>query len=415
MSHLDTHDSGQDSGINLSGSEATRRPYDETHADPDETRTWGIPRMLLILLGLAAAWFVLQGVQGLRDMIGPVFLAINLVLAASPLQSLLVRKGAPRWLGAVAAGLVVMVFLAVFMLALGWSITALVTELPQYRDKVLGLWGQALDLLARFGISKDQLMTQAKGIDPQSVVSVLSGVLSNVSGVASLLAVVVTTILFLMMDSIEFSRRLDQAAAHHPRMAEALRSFAEGVRRYWVVTTLFGLIVAAVNVAQLWIMGIPLALAWGVLSFLTNYIPNIGFILGLIPPTLMALLDKGPVAALIVFIGYCVVNFVVQSVVQPKFTGDAVGVTPTMAFLSLILWAWVLGPLGALLALPCTLLAKALLVDADPSARWVNALIAADASSAEADSTAEAFEPDDSDKSDRSDRSDQSDRAHTSR
>lgn len=380
--------------VALSHDEEQRMPYDERPQPKAEDRTWGLPRMLLILLSLMAAWFVLQGTQGLRDLIGPVFLAINLVLAVSPLQQWIVKKGAPKWLGAVVAGLLVMLFLAAFMFALGWSITALVTELPQYRDKLLNLWDQALQMLSQFGISQDQLTQQVKGIDPQSVVSVLSGVLSNVSGVASLLAVVVTTILFLMMDSVDFGPRLTKAAEYHPRMAEALRSFGEGVRRYWVVTTLFGLIVAVVNVAELLILGVPLALAWGVLSFLTNYIPNIGFVLGLIPPALMALLDKGPWAALAVVIGYCLVNFVVQSVIQPKFTGDAVGVTPTIAFVSLLLWAWVLGPLGALLALPCTLLAKALLIDSDPHARWANALIASNADTAEADSTAEAIEPD---------------------
>ena len=46
-----------------------------------------------------------------------------------------------------------------------------------------------------------------------------------------------------------------------------------------------------------------------------------------------------------------------------------------MTFVSLIFWGWVMGPLGALLAVPMTLLAKALLVDIDPSSRWALPLI----------------------------------------
>jgi AI-2 transport protein TqsA len=72
---------------------------------------------------------------------------------------------------------------------------------------------------------------------------------------------------------------------------------------------------------------------------------------------------------------YGVLNFVVQSVVQPRFVGDAVGLSSTVTFLSLILWSWVLGPIGAILAVPLTLLVKALLVDSDPRATWVNAMI----------------------------------------
>jgi predicted PurR-regulated permease PerM len=58
-------------------------------------------------------------------------------------------------------------------------------------------------------------------------------------------------------------------------------------------------------------------------------------------------------------------------VLQPKFVGDAVGLTTTMSFLSLILWAFLLGPLGAILAIPASLLVKAIMVDVDPEAKWL--------------------------------------------
>ena len=74
-------------------------------------------------------------------------------------------------------------------------------------------------------------------------------------------------------------------------------------------------------------------------------------------------------------VAYSVLNFVVQSIIQPKFAGNAVGLTPTLSFISLLLWTAVLGPLGALLALPMSLLVKALLIDPDAKTRWVNALI----------------------------------------
>ena len=116
---------------------------------------------------------------------------------------------------------------------------------------------------------------------------------------------------------------------------------------------------------------------WGLLSFLTNFIPNIGFIIGLVPPALLALLDGGVPEMLLVIAVYCVLNLVIQSIIQPRFVGDSVGLGTTVTFLALIFWAWLLGPLGALLAIPLTLLVKALLVDVDPTARWAIALGAA--------------------------------------
>ena len=65
------------------------------------------------------------------------------------------------------------------------------------------------------------------------------------------------------------------------------------------------------------------------------------------------------------------INIVVQTLIQPRFTGDAVGVNPTVAFLSLIFWSYLLGVLGALLAIPATTFVKSLLVDHSASGSLV--------------------------------------------
>ena len=83
------------------------------------------------------------------------------------------------------------------------------------------------------------------------------------------------------------------------------------------------------------------------------------------------MLVGGPGLAIAVIVVYCVLNFIIQSVLQPKFVGDAVGLTTTVSFLSLIVWAYILGPIGAILAIPASLLFKALLVDMDADAQWL--------------------------------------------
>jgi AI-2 transport protein TqsA len=181
---------------------------------------------------------------------------------------------------------------------------------------------------------------------------------------------------FLIIDSSSFPRRLAAAAAQRPHLVEALTGFAGATRQYVVVSTVFGLIVALVDVAALYWLDVPLPWLWGLLSFITNYIPNVGFVLGLLPPALLALLQGGIRQAVLVVVAYSVINFLIQSLIQPKFVGDAVGLSITLTFLSLVFWTFVIGPLGALLAVPLSLFAKALLVDADPESRWLNPLIA---------------------------------------
>jgi hypothetical protein len=72
-----------------------------------------------------------------------------------------------------------------------------------------------------------------------------------------------------------------------------------------------------------------------------------------------------------VIIVYGVINGGVQSIIQPKAVGSAVSLNQTITFFSVLFWAVVIGPIGAILAIPLTLLARTFLVDSDPDAAWV--------------------------------------------
>jgi AI-2 transport protein TqsA len=181
----------------------------------------------------------------------------------------------------------------------------------------------------------------------------------------------VVVLIFLAVDGTVFDQRMAKVRAGREPVLDALGVFAKGTRKYFGVATIFGGIVAVLDGAALLILGIPAAGLWALLAFVTNYIPNIGFIIGLIPPAILGLLVGGPTLAISVIVVYCVLNFIIQSVLQPKFVGDAVGLTTTISFLSLIVWAYILGPIGAILAIPASLLVKALMVDMDPDAQWL--------------------------------------------
>jgi AI-2 transport protein TqsA len=196
-----------------------------------------------------------------------------------------------------------------------------------------------------------------------------------VAGALSHAVLLLALLLFMGLDAANYPARLLSAATQRPQIVTALRSFAHGTRQYLLVSTVFGLIVAVIDTLVLWALDVPLPLLWGLLAFITNYIPNVGFIIGLVPPALLGLLEGGPDLMLTVIILYSIINFVIQSIIQPKFVGDAVGLSTTLSFLSLVFWAGVIGPLGALLAIPLSLLVKALLIDIDPTTQWISRLI----------------------------------------
>jgi predicted PurR-regulated permease PerM len=137
----------------------------------------------------------------------------------------------------------------------------------------------------------------------------------------------------------------------------------------------FGAVVAVGDAIALALLSVPAAPLWGLLAFITNYVPNIGFVLGVVPPALLGLLAGGWGELVAIVVVYSLLNFVVQTLIQPRFVGDSVGLSMTVTFVALLFWGWVMGALGALLAIPLTLLVKALLVDVDPRGHWLDALL----------------------------------------
>lgn len=340
-------------------------------------REYGLPRGVIILLGLAATVIAAAGLQTMASIIAPTFLALTLVITAHPIMSLLIRRRCPRWLAAVVTLVVVYVVVLGLVASLALSVAQLIIVMPQYTGRFVALYRSTIDWLTSLGLSSQQITTALSSFDPTTLIPAATSLLGSTLGATSVFVFLLTVTVFVVMDAGDIPRRLKLAARERPQLVAALDAFAVGVRRYWLVSAIFGLIVAVLDVGALFIIGVPLAVMWGLLSFITNFIPNIGFVLGVIPPALLALLDGGVGKMIAVLVVYSVLNLVIQVIIQPKFTGDAVGVTTTVSFLSLAFWAFILGPLGALLALPATLFAKTMLVDADPRSRWLNALLAA--------------------------------------
>lgn len=331
----------------------------------------------MLLVGMAALVVVVAGLRAMGDLLGPVLLALILTIAVSPLAAWLRRRGVPVPLATIAGIVAAYLVLAALGGSLALAVAELATRLPDYSREFNTLVQQLTGLLEQLGVGQAQVEDALRQLDVGSVVGVLQDVLGQVAGVASDLLLIVLVVLFMGMDAVHFHGRLGAVAGERPDVVTALSSFASGTRRFLWVTTVFGFAVAVLDVVVLLALGIPLAFVWGLLAFITNYIPNIGFVLGLLPPALLALLEGGPGPMLLVIVLYIGINFVVESVIQPKIVGDAVGISVTLSFLALVFWAWVIGPLGALLAIPLTLMAKALLIDVDPENRWINVLITA--------------------------------------
>jgi predicted PurR-regulated permease PerM len=110
------------------------------------------------------------------------------------------------------------------------------------------------------------------------------------------------------------------------------------------------------------------------LVFIASFVPNIGSVLAVIPPMILAFLDSGPGIAAVVVLGYALINLAQDQLLQPVAMGSELNLSPLTVFVAVIVWAWILGPAGALLAVPLTV-AMVNLLDAFPSSRGIASLL----------------------------------------
>jgi AI-2 transport protein TqsA len=355
------------------------------------------PRGLIILLGIAAALVVALGMRQFSNILGPVFMALVLSIAVHPIHRLAARYHLPAWLGMILS--LIAVYLIVFGLFAILVIAGIqfASLLQSYGPQFQAFLQDASQALQSVGISQEKLQDFVNELSPSRLVGVASSLLGGLAGVLSDVFFLIVLLFFTVVDAGDFASKLKRVPVHGKRLAEVFDRFAVGSRQYLAVATVFGAIVAVCDLIALWILDIRYAWLWALLAFITNYIPNIGFVIGLVPPTIIALLDKDVLTAIIVVAVYCVLNFVIQTIIQPRVVGVTVGLSATLSFLSLIVWATILGASGAFLAIPLSLLVKALLVDVDPEQTWVSPLLSSekprDASEEAQGKGSEAVEP----------------------
>ncbi|MFC7275930.1 AI-2E family transporter [Paractinoplanes rhizophilus] len=329
------------------------------------------PRTVTAVVVLGGIVLAVLGLRELAWLVTPVAFALVMVILVHPVHTSLVRRGVPS----IVALLVLL--LAIFGILLGlvaivvYAIARLATVLPNYFDEASAQTRELSDFLAELGVGPEQIREMVKDIDLTVVAGWLTAHIPSVVGAAATLVLVYSLMMFVAVESAQIGGRAAAMVADHPRLAGALASFVANTRRYVVITGAFAIVVGALDSIFLLILGIPLALLWGLLAAVCNFIPYVGFLIGLVPPALLALLTQGWQTMLLVIVVYTLLNSIVTTYVPAKIVGDAVGMSMTVTVISVAFWSWTLGPFGAILAIPMSLLVKAIFIDAVPSARWL--------------------------------------------
>ena len=309
-----------------------------------------------LLLGTAAFVIIAAGIREAGELLNSILLAMLLTVTVVPAFDALRRRGVPKGLAVVLTSLLLAGVLVVLLALLGLSGTRLIQVLPHYQDRALAMREDLGTLLLAWGIESERIFSSDL-VDPNRLLGLAAGFLSGLGQVLS------QALLLILIVSFFLAERGIQDQTFHPGGTAA--RVARDVRQYLIITALSGLGFSILAYVLMLAVGTDLPLVWAVLAFVMNFVPNIGIILSVIPPVLLTLLELSWQRALVVLSVFLVLNFLVDNLIKPRFMQSGLDVPPLVGLLSLVVWAYLLGPIGTLLALPLTIAIRRVLEDAD--------------------------------------------------
>jgi predicted PurR-regulated permease PerM len=314
-----------------------------------------------LLLALACLTIVIYGMHYASGVLNPILMALFIVMAVSPMIKWMRRRGVPGWLCLGIMLFLVIVVGLLFLLILAVSLNQIQDNLPEYGDKLGDILTSIETWLNSKGLDAGGLLDDF--LSAELLAGIATGTINAIFGAFSNVLLMFLIVLFMVSEVFEFPQRLRERFGSESRFAQATSAFSQDTRSYLFIKTWLSALAAVVVTAVYYVFGVDFALLWGMVFFLLSYIPNIGFVISVIPPFVVTLIEQGFWWALIVVVVVIVINAIVDNAVAPKIMGRGLGLTPLAVFLSLVVWAWVLGPVGALISVPLTIMVKRLFLE----------------------------------------------------
>jgi predicted PurR-regulated permease PerM len=266
--------------------------------------------------------------------------------------------------------LILVLGLALLMVVMAVSASQLAEELPQYAPRVEELKADLRDRLGDWGIDTGETL-DLNVYDPPRLLDTAASLIGEIAKVVGWAASFLLILVFMLGYGRDFVPRLIHRFGTDSPPVMRSREYVRDIGHYISITALMGLAAAIGDMILLWVIGVDFALFFGTLSFVMSFIPNVGFLLALIPPVLLALLQFGVTEAVIVLVGYYLINGIADQVIKPRVMGRGLNLSALVITLSLFLWGWVLGPMGTILAVPLTLTVKKLILEIGEDTQWI--------------------------------------------
>ena len=325
------------------------------------------------LLATAAIVVIAAGMKAAQDVIVPFLLAAFIATIAGPPVFWLERRRVPAALAISGVMIGIVGALTGITALLFRSGNAFTERMPFYQERVTALVRKGAAWLSEHGleVSTDLVVSF---FNPGMALDLAGNLLRGLGGVMSDGFFILLTVIFILAEASSIPVKLARVLADPDRNMPHFILFGRNVNRYIAIKTSTSLTTGILVSLSLWLIGVDFPVLWGLLAFLLNYVPNIGSIIAAVPAVLLALIQLGPAAALATTGCYLAINIFMGNVVEPRFMGRGLGLSTLVVFLSLVVWGWLLGPVGMFLSVPLTMTMK-IALEANPDTQWIALLL----------------------------------------
>ncbi len=341
------------------------------NAEDDGMRPVGI---LAVLLGLGASVLALAGLRIAAPILAPVVFALFTISLVLPLQKVLETR-ITRPLAMLVTICATVAVVAVLGSMVVWGLTRVGHWLVDNSANILALYASATSLLDANGFDSAAMLAQQ--FDVSLLLRTARSLAGYIQGFVSFMALMLVFIVLGLLEVDLTARKLKVIGRNGEGRAvlEVARALARKFQRYMMVRTLMSIATGVCVFLFAYWFGLELALEWGVLAFVLNYIPFIGPLIATILPTLLAIIQFGsPMTAAAVLLGLNLIQNVIGSYIEPRTAGAALSVSPFIVLLAVFFWSFLWGVAGAFIGVPIAIACVAGF-EAHPKTRWIATLL----------------------------------------
>ena len=330
--------------------------------------------IISLLIGISTLVLIVAGLKAMSGLLSPILLSLFIVLVTYPMMTWLERRRFPHWLAYAIVLFIVLGVGAFFILFFSISLSQLSDVLPNYVDRIEAQYDSLWQWLNQRGVDSNDIRA-LQWFQPEKIIQLALSLISSLLNIFSNIGLTLLIFIYMLASAPSFARQLRQGLRNNAHLLGQFQDFAHSTTSYLAIKSWLGALTAICQIILMWVMGVNFAVLWGVLSFLFNFVPNIGFYLALILPVLLTLLNQGLWQAVILAVGYALINNFFDVVIAPRYLSKGLDLSVLVTFLSVIIWTWILGPIGAFMALPLTVMVKKLVLEAFPQTQLLALLL----------------------------------------